>query len=214
MFIVLCFPLGCFMPCQPHGVVSKLDINVFSDNDETFWISLENFLSSTCTYWRQFNSETVPNGEPSSSSRLCRYTPFMKIIHIRSFGSFFLSIKRIDSIWKKWKLQDSNLWLVGYEPTVLPTELSFLSRGLLQFKSNFLCCCGSCPLSRNKGSNAVLHKQSPSGTFEAPLIIPVGIDGTNLEGNYIMAKQYSPTRLAGFEPANTAVKVLFLTAWR
>nr|DAM66092.1 MAG TPA: hypothetical protein [Caudoviricetes sp.] len=24
MFIVLCFPLGCFMPCQPHGVVSDL----------------------------------------------------------------------------------------------------------------------------------------------------------------------------------------------
>ena len=65
---------------------------------------------------------------------------------------FFLSIKRIDSIWKKWKLQDSNLWLVGYEPTALPTELSFLSRGLLQFKSNFLCCCDSCPHSRNKGS--------------------------------------------------------------
>nr|DAH05439.1 MAG TPA: hypothetical protein [Bacteriophage sp.] len=21
MFIVLCFPLGCFMPCQLHGVV-------------------------------------------------------------------------------------------------------------------------------------------------------------------------------------------------
>ena len=89
MFIVLCFPLGCFMPCQPHGVVSDLDINVFSDNDETFWISLENFLSSMCTYWRQFNSETVPNGEPSSSNRLCRYTPFMKIIHIHSFSSFF-----------------------------------------------------------------------------------------------------------------------------
>lgn len=51
---------------------------------------------------------------------------------------FFLSIKRIDSIWKKWKLQDSNLWLVGYEPTALPTELSFLSRGLLQFKNGSL----------------------------------------------------------------------------
>nr|DAG73411.1 MAG TPA: hypothetical protein [Caudoviricetes sp.] len=24
MFIVLCFPLGCFMPCQPHGVVSDI----------------------------------------------------------------------------------------------------------------------------------------------------------------------------------------------
>nr|DAH49919.1 MAG TPA: hypothetical protein [Bacteriophage sp.] len=31
----------------------------------------------------------MPNGESSSSNRLCRYTPFMKIIHIRSFGSFF-----------------------------------------------------------------------------------------------------------------------------
>ncbi len=34
MFIVLCFPLGCFMPCQPHGVVSDLDIHVIVDNDE------------------------------------------------------------------------------------------------------------------------------------------------------------------------------------
>nr|DAU38484.1 MAG TPA: hypothetical protein [Caudoviricetes sp.] len=42
----------------------------------------------------------------------------------------------------------------------------------MQFKSNFLCCCDSCPHSRNKGSNAVLHKQSPSGAFEALLIIP------------------------------------------
>ena len=89
MFIVLCFPLGCFLPCQPHGVVSKLDINVFIDNGKTFYMPPENFLSSTCTYWRQFNSETVPNGEPSSSNGLCRYTPFMKIIRIRSFGSFF-----------------------------------------------------------------------------------------------------------------------------
>lgn len=24
MFIVLCFPLGCFMPCQPHGVISDI----------------------------------------------------------------------------------------------------------------------------------------------------------------------------------------------
>nr|DAG80963.1 MAG TPA: hypothetical protein [Caudoviricetes sp.] len=50
MFIVLCFPLDCFMPCQPHEVVSDLDINVFVYNDETFYMSLENFLSSTCTY--------------------------------------------------------------------------------------------------------------------------------------------------------------------
>ena len=187
MFIVLCFPLGCFMPCQPHGIVSDLDINVFSDNGETFWISPENFLSSTCTYWRQFNSETVPNGKSSSSNRLCRYTPFMKIIRIRSFGSFFLSIKRIDSIWKKWKLQDLNLWLAGYEPAVLPTELSFLSRGLLQFKSNFLCCYDSFPHYRNKGSDCSAPCRIPSGTFEVPLIIPVGIDGT-LEGLYPCAR--------------------------
>ena len=89
MFIVLCFPLGCFMPCQPHGVISDLDIHVIVDNDETFYMPLENFLSSTCTYWRQFNSETVPNGELSSLNRLCRYTPFMKIIYIHSFSSFF-----------------------------------------------------------------------------------------------------------------------------
>ena len=38
------------------------------------------------------------------------------------------------------------------------------------------------------------------------------IDGTNSEGNYIMAKQYSPTGLAGFEPANATIKMLCLTA--
>lgn len=152
MFIVLCFPLGCFLPCRPHGVVSDLDINVFSANDETFYTPLENFLSSTCTYWRQFNSETVPNGELSSIEQAVPLHTFHKNNPHTLIQQFFLSIKRIDSIWKKWKLQDSNLWLVGYEPTVLPTELSFLSRGLLQFKSNFLCCCDSCPHSRNKGS--------------------------------------------------------------
>lgn len=41
MFIVLCFPLGCFMPCQPHGVISDLDIHVIVDNDETFWCLLK-----------------------------------------------------------------------------------------------------------------------------------------------------------------------------
>nr|DAT54700.1 MAG TPA: hypothetical protein [Caudoviricetes sp.] len=50
MFIVLCFPLGCFMPCQPHGVVSDLDINVFVYNNKTFYMSLENFLSSMRAY--------------------------------------------------------------------------------------------------------------------------------------------------------------------
>ena len=50
MFIVLCFPLGCFMPCQPHGVVSDLDIEVFVYSDETFYMSLENFLSSMLAY--------------------------------------------------------------------------------------------------------------------------------------------------------------------
>ena len=82
MFIVLCFPLGCFMPCQSHGVVSDLGIHLLC-------LSLENFLSSMRAYRRQFNSETVPNGESSPSNRLCRYTPFTEIIHIHSFGSFF-----------------------------------------------------------------------------------------------------------------------------
>nr|DAD89082.1 MAG TPA: hypothetical protein [Siphoviridae sp. ctv0N24]DAQ58104.1 MAG TPA: hypothetical protein [Caudoviricetes sp.] len=31
----------------------------------------------------------MPNGKLSSLNRLCRYTPFMKIIHIHSFSSFF-----------------------------------------------------------------------------------------------------------------------------
>ena len=116
---------------------------------------------------------------------------------------------------EKWTFGDSNPGPFGYEPTALPSELNVLSRGVhCSSRVNILYCCDSCPRSRNKGSNAVLHKQSPSGAFEAPLIIPVGTDGTNSEGNYIMAKQYSPTRLAGFEPANTAVKALFLAAWR
>lgn len=84
----------------------------------------------------------------------------------------------------------------------------------MQFKSNSSAVAILTLTVATKDLNAVLHKQSPSGAFEAPLIIPVGIDGTNLEGNYIMAKQYSPTGLVGFEPANTAVKVLFLTTWR
>nr|DAE32527.1 MAG TPA: hypothetical protein [virus sp. ctEfN2] len=43
MFIVFCFPLGCFQPCQPHGVVSDF-------GKYFLCLSLENFLPSTCTY--------------------------------------------------------------------------------------------------------------------------------------------------------------------
>lgn len=99
---------------------------------------------------------------------------------------FFLSIKRIDSIWKKWKLQDSNLWLVGYEPTALPTELSFLSRGLLQFKNNSSAVAILALTTATKGLRLLISAfaENPSGAFESPLIIPVRIDGTNSEGSY------------------------------
>ena len=44
---------------------------------------------------------------------------------------FFLPIKRMGSIRKKWKFWDSNSGLPGYEPGVLTAELNFLSRSSL-----------------------------------------------------------------------------------
>ena len=45
---------------------------------------------------------------------------------------FFLPIKRMGSIRKKWKFWDSNSGLPGYEPGVLTAELNFLSRKYYQ----------------------------------------------------------------------------------
>nr|DAR06854.1 MAG TPA: hypothetical protein [Caudoviricetes sp.] len=59
MFIVLCFPLGNFLQlglsyfCQPDGflVTVVCSTELFSDFGKYFLcLSLENFLSSTCTY--------------------------------------------------------------------------------------------------------------------------------------------------------------------
>ena len=46
MFIVLCFPLGCFMPCQPHGVVSDI-------SSPFTWIHVpfENSLNQRALRW-------------------------------------------------------------------------------------------------------------------------------------------------------------------
>lgn len=65
----------------------------------------------------------------------CKPMPLHTFTHSDShtlIRKFFLSIKRMDSIRKKWKFWDSNSGLPGYEPGVLTTELNFLSRKYYQ----------------------------------------------------------------------------------
>lgn len=67
---------------------------------------------------------------------------------------FFLPIKRMGSIRKKWKFWDSNSGLPGYEPGVLTAELNFLSRSSLpdcRFWVDLLLLLRFFATSRNKG---------------------------------------------------------------
>lgn len=96
VFIVLCFPLGCFMLCQPHRVVS--DIIMPFD-----FMFLENSLSSTCTYDGLLKLRNI---RQTGNQIKCKPTPLHIFIHSDShtlIRQFFLPIKRIDSIRKKWK---------------------------------------------------------------------------------------------------------------
>lgn len=125
MFIVLCFPLDCFMPCQPHGVVS--DIIMPFD-----FMLLENSLPSMCTCDGLLKLRNIYR---TGNQIKHKPMPLHTFAHSDShtlIRKFFLPIKRMGSIWKKWKFWDSNSGLPGYEPGVLTTELNFLSRKYYQ----------------------------------------------------------------------------------
>ena len=109
MFIVLCFPLGCFMPCQSHGVVSE---------DYSWKVSWKLFVvnvHSLATYSTQRQYRTGS----------CFFNPatplrtFWKATHIHTFGSFFSIHKTDGQLWEKWKLWGSNPGPTGYEPVTL-----------------------------------------------------------------------------------------------
>lgn len=96
MFIVLCFPLGCFMPCQPHEVVS--DIIMPFD-----FMLLENSLPSTCTYDDLLKLRNIYR---TGNQIKHKPMPLHTFAHSDShtlIRKFFLPIKRMGSIRKKWK---------------------------------------------------------------------------------------------------------------
>lgn len=96
MFIVLCFPLGCFIPCQPHEVVS--DIIMPFD-----FMLLENSLPSTCTYDDLLKLRSIYR---TGNQIKHKPMPLHTFAHSDShtlIRKFFLPIKRMGSIRKKWK---------------------------------------------------------------------------------------------------------------
>lgn len=95
-FFVLCVPLGCFMPCQPHGVVS--DIIMPFD-----FMLLENSLPSmrACDGLLKLrNIYRTGNQIKHKPMPLHTFTHSDSHTLIRKF---FLPIKRMGSIRKKWK---------------------------------------------------------------------------------------------------------------
>ena len=127
MFIVLCFPLGCFMLCQSHRVVSDI-IMPFG--------AILCFLKTPLSSMRACDGLLkLRNIYRTGNQIKHKPMPLHTFAHSDShtlIRKFFLPIKRMGSIWKKWKFWDSNSGLLGYEPGVLTTELNFLSRKYYQ----------------------------------------------------------------------------------
>lgn len=79
-FIVLCFPLGCFMLCQPHRVVS--------DNYAYLYLIKTSFYS-VCALLNRFKlRDHVPTGRMKITYRLCHTTP-SGFVHNAQSASFF-----------------------------------------------------------------------------------------------------------------------------
>ena len=108
-----------------HGVVS--DIIMPFD-----FMLLENSLPSTCTYDDLLKLRSIYR---TGNQIKHKPMPLHTFAHSDShtlIRKFFLPIKRMGSIRKKWKFWDSNSGLPGYEPGVLTAELNFLSRKYYQ----------------------------------------------------------------------------------
>lgn len=127
MFIVLCFPLDCFMLCQSHRVVSDI-IMPFG--------AILCFLKTPLPSMRACDGLLkLRNIYRTGNQIKHKPMPLHTFAHSDShtlIRKFFLPIKRMGSIRKKWKFWDSNSGLPGYEPGVLTTELNFLSRKYYQ----------------------------------------------------------------------------------
>ena len=126
-FFVLCFPLDCFMLCQSHRVVSDI-IMPFG--------AILCFLKTPLSSMRACDGLLkLRNIYRTGNQIKHKPMPLHAFAHSDShtlIRKFFLPIKRMGSIWKKWKFWDSNSGLPGYEPGVLTTELNFLSRKYYQ----------------------------------------------------------------------------------
>ena len=81
---------------------------------------------------------------------------------------FFLPIKRMGSIRKKWKFWDSNSGLPGYEPGVLTAELNFLSRSKpgMQIFELLLLLLRFFATSRNKGQSTSIYEEAHPGRLK------------------------------------------------
>lgn len=130
-----------------HGVVS--DIIMPFD-----FMLLENSLPSTCTYDDLLKLRSIYR---TGNQIKHKPMPLHTFAHSDShtlIRKFFLPIKRMGSIRKKWKFWDSNSGLPGYEPGVLTAELNFLSRSSLpdcRFWVDLLLLLWFFATSRNKG---------------------------------------------------------------
>ena len=95
-FFVLCVPLGCFMPCQPHGVVSDIIMPLTL-------CFLKTPLSSMCTCDGLLKLRNIYR---TGNQIKHKPMPLHTFAHSDShtlIRKFFLPIKRMGSIRKKWK---------------------------------------------------------------------------------------------------------------
>lgn len=134
-----------------HGVVSDI-IMPFN------FMLLENSLPSTCTYDDLLKLRSIYR---TGNQIKHKPMPLHTFAHSDShtlIRKFFLPIKRMGSIRKKWKFWDSNSGLPGYEPGVLTAELNFLSRSSLpdcRFWVDLLLLLQFFATSRNKGHGKI-----------------------------------------------------------
>ena len=101
MFIVLCFPLGCFMPCQPHGIVSDI-LHLLPE-----YMYLLKTPTINVRFVDIFNSKVLPCEEKCPMSRLCRIIPGKDIVLTMQVNFFHSYIGQMAV--EIWTLQDLNL---------------------------------------------------------------------------------------------------------
>lgn len=154
-----------------HGVVSNLDIYVFIDNGKTFL-----YLLKTSCPQRALIDDNL-------TQRLRRTGNYFRtgcaVTHLSRKQSTYTHSAVFSVHWTDRQHMEE-METTGLEPVTCrlwadrsASWTKFPERRLLlQFKSNYLRCCDSCPLSRNKGSAAPQNAETIRDVW-SPFIHPL-----------------------------------------